>query len=158
MEEYSEFYGFMEEYAGFFEGLVQQEQEKLEALLSNELKDIEQSISAQQAATMRMEKYEKRRMELQNAAGFEELTFRQIIEKAQADQKAPLEALFTRVTQAVDQIKFYNEKSMELVRTNLQLLNDAVSPEKRQEAQSYQASGTQKESWGRGVSLFETKI
>ena len=54
-----ELFCFLEEYAQLLESMVDSEKEKLECLLSNELKRIEQSVSNQQTVSMQIENFEK---------------------------------------------------------------------------------------------------
>ncbi|MEM1485295.1 hypothetical protein V6615_10510 [Oscillospiraceae bacterium PP1C4] len=151
------FFEFMETYTEFFESMVSVEKEKLEALLSFQLKKIEQAISAGQANAMKLENYEKKRMELQVQAGFAEATFQEIIDSIDGELKKVLENLLRRMNNAVQEIKFYNGKSMGLAKINLQSINDAVPSSARSEAQGYTSLKTQADAYKNTVS-FETKI
>lgn len=114
-----EYITFMEEYTEFLEHMVQDEREKLAALSSRDLKRIEHSISVSQANAMKMENNEIRRVTLQNKAGFEGLSFRELIEKATPLEKSWLTQLFTRFEKAVQEIRFHNDKSMQVARDGM---------------------------------------
>lgn len=152
------FFGFLKEYADFLDTVVSEEKEKLEALLSFELKRIEQSISAGQAIAMQMDGYEKKRLALQRQAGLEGKTFRQIMEAADGESAAKLRNLFERIEHALLDIKFYSAKSMGLVKMGLQTTNQAVSSSGKSEPHGYTAFRTQTACAHNSADSFETKI
>ncbi len=115
----SEYVGFLHTYMDFLDKMLQDEGEKLKAIQSRELPRIERSIAVSQANAKQLDNYEQRRMELQTDAGFGGMTFRQLIEKAPADEKGALQTLYARFEQAVQEIKFNNDKSMAVARDNL---------------------------------------
>ena len=59
-----ELFTFLTEYTEFFEKMEDTQQEKLELLLSGDLKKIEQSIMVQQAMDKQLENKERRLMEI----------------------------------------------------------------------------------------------
>lgn len=116
----NQIYTFLEEYSLFFEEMVDAEKLKLSILLSNDLKAIEENILVQQVNAKRIENIEKRRIELFQLQGYHQLTFKEIIDLNQ--EEAPiLLNYFTRVEKAINQIKHFNKKSLELIRFNLSL-------------------------------------
>lgn len=153
----SEFCCFLEEYAQFLESMVESEKIKLESLLTNELKRIEQSVSSQQAVSMQIENFETRRQQLQKQAGFEDATLREIINQANPADQQTLRPIFDRMQRAAEEVKFLNEKSMKVVKTNLQLLRSLTPPNIQGNNRGYLQDG-EKPDWGKNVSLFETKI
>lgn len=156
-QDYKEiFYGFLNEYAAFFEEMVNLENEKLGALLSNNLAAIERSISVHQATEKRLENLERRRAELQTAAGFGGKTFYEIIGLSPAEKKQELQLLFNRVEQAISQIKYLNGKSMAVARDNLQGL--AKRQHNTQLAKGYSQSGESGSDTPQGGTLLKTKV
>lgn len=154
---FEEFCDFLDEYAQFLESMVQSEKTKLECLLTNELKRIEHSVSSQQAVSMRIENYEKRRQQMQIQAGFEHATLREIINQVDSEDQQKLRTIFARMQKAAQEVKFLNEKSMKIVQTNLQLLHTITPPEKQVSDQGYSQHGKQAD-WKNNGLLFETKI
>lgn len=154
---FKEFCCFLDEYAQFLESMVESEKSKLESLLTNELKRIEQSVSSQQAVSMKIENYEKRRQQMQSQAGFEHATLREIINQANEEDQQNLRTIFARMQKAAQEVKYLNEKSMKIVQTNLQLLHSITPPNKQVSDQGYSQDGKQAD-WGKNGSLFETKI
>lgn len=155
MEGIQQYVRFMSGYAGYFEGLAGEEKEKLDALLSNDLKRIEQSIAQQQAVEKKMSQLEELRESLQKEAGFEGMTCQQILPLLDGEDKAELEWAYKRLSDAVAAVKFYNQKSMSVCKQNLQLIgSEAVDP-----AGPSTYSPTQKVGEGyAGAKLFDKKI
>lgn len=124
MSKYALVSSFLEEYAAFFEAILVTEKEKLQILMHGDLKEIEKSIAVQQANEKKIQNMEKKRTEMQKEAGFDGLTLKQIIENFEGVEKQNLENLFTRIDQALSDIKFFNKKGIEVVQTNLHLFGE----------------------------------
>lgn len=153
-----QFYNFMGEYANFLESLVETEKEKLDSLLSNQLKRIEHSVSSQQAAYMQIENYEKRRLLLQKEAGIGDLTFREILDRVALEEQEKMKEIFVRMQKAAEEVKFLNEKSMKLVKINMQTLNSTAPADLQSNGSGYTQDGMQPEWNQNSKALFETKI
>ncbi|MFR6327882.1 MAG: flagellar protein FlgN [Eisenbergiella sp.] len=74
-----EIFVFLTEYTEFLEKMEVTQQEKLDLLLSGDLKKIEQSIMVQQAMDKQLENLEQARMRLFQEHGVEGKTFRELI-------------------------------------------------------------------------------
>lgn len=155
MEERERYIRFMAGYAGYFEGLAEGEKDKLDALLSHDLQRMERSIAQQQAVEKKMEQLEELRESLQQAAGFGNMTGQQIIALLNGAEKNELEQAYKRLSDAVASVKFYNQKSMDVCKQNLQLIgSEVVDP-----AAPPTYSPTQRASEGyTGAKLFDKKI
>lgn len=119
-------YIFLEEYTLFFEEMVEAEKLKLNILLSNDLKAIEENILVQQVNAKRIENMERKRLELFNSLGYNQLTFKEIIQ-LNHDESNVLTDYYSRVEKAINQIKYFNKKSLELIRFNLSLSDKETS-------------------------------
>ncbi len=155
MEERERYIRFMAGYAGYFEGLAEGEKDKLDALLSHDLQRMERSIAQQQAVEKKMEQLEELRESLQQAAGFGNMTGQQIIALLNGAEKNELEQAYKRLSDAVASVKFYNQKSMDVCKQNLQLIgSEVVDP-----AAPPTYSPTQRAGEGyTGAKLFDKKI
>ncbi|MDL2295072.1 hypothetical protein LJC60_10755 [Ruminococcaceae bacterium OttesenSCG-928-D13] len=116
---HDEFVSFMVDYTAFLARMRADENDKLAALSSRELSRIEHSISVSQANAKQLGNFEARRQALQAAAGYEGLTFRQLIELAPDEDQDRLWQLFTRFEGSVAEIRFFNDKSMAVARDNM---------------------------------------
>lgn len=117
MIDYEKLIHFFDEYTCFYESMVNEENNKLKILLSNDLKLIEENILVQQVNAKRMENMENRRITLFDSMKLGQYSFRQIIDLM--EDKTVLQAYYTRIDHAIQQIKYMNQKSMELIRLNL---------------------------------------
>lgn len=113
------YFGLLHEYVEFLARMVENEKGKLAALSSRNLTQIEHSITVSQADAKRLENYEAKRLAMQAEAGYEGLSFREILDKVQDDLQRELLPLFTAFENYVAEIRFYNDKSMALARDNM---------------------------------------
>lgn len=114
-----QFVTFMVSYTDFLEKMCQNENDKLQALSSRQLPRIEHSITVSQANAKQLENMESKRMALQAAAGYEGMSFRQLIDSAAPNEQDKLWKLFTRFESNVAEIRFLNDKSMAVARDNM---------------------------------------
>lgn len=113
------FLQFMAEYTAFLAQMRTDESEKMAALVSRDLKRIEQSIARSQANAKQLENFEKKREVVQAQAGYEGLTFRQLIDVAPLENQEKLWELFAKFEGSVAEIKFYNDKAMAVARDGM---------------------------------------
>lgn len=111
---------FLEEYALFFEEMVEAEKTKLNTLLSNDLKAIEENILTQQVNAKRIENMENRRLSMFNQLGYPQKSLREVIQLLGEDAYE-LSNYYHRLEKAISLIKHFNKKSLELIRFNLSL-------------------------------------
>ena len=143
---------FMQQYVDFLEQAAAGEDEKYAALLSYDAKRMDRAIAGQQAVNMRLARMEAQREEEQRSAGVEGLTFSQMLEEAQGEEHELLAALFVRFRKAVDDIKFFNAKSIAFAREGLR-----ITHANEQGNSAYEASG-HKSKTPYGTSMFETEV
>lgn len=124
-----EFLTFVEEYTQFLEHMTDDESEKLSALNSRDIGRIERSIATSQANAKQLENYEIKRISLQAKAGYDGLTFTQLVERADPLEQGWLRQLFSRFERSVTEIRFRNDKSMAVARDNMLAIDpEAVLP------------------------------
>lgn len=124
---------FFEKYNVFLRTMLNNEKEKLSALLSNSLPRIEHSILTAQADAKQMDSMEKKRMTLQQNVGCGGYTLEQLIDELPSDMRARMSELCDEVRSAVEEIRFHNEKSMDVARTNVRRINpDALAAQPKQ--------------------------
>lgn len=126
MSKLDQILSFLEEYATFFEEMVEAEKLKLSILLTNDLKAIEENILVQQVNAKRIDNMENRRITLFNALGYKNLSLKEIIE-SNIEGQYELSLSYNRIDKAINQIKHFNKKSLELIRFNLSLSENKVS-------------------------------
>ncbi len=110
------------------EVMLEQEREKRKALVTSNAEKIEAALKTQQASSMQLENLERKRIDAQNAAGYSNKTASEIIsELGDTEAAKELKAIYVRWKATVDEIKDYNEKSMELASANLKLYDALVN-------------------------------
>ena len=150
----TEFRTLMEEYIAFLEESVEREKEKYAALVSYDPKRTDKVVAEQQAANMRLAQLEERREEAQRQAGWEGLTFRENLERTDGAEKDTLTGLFERFENTVNEIRFYNSRSLSFANDGLRILGAAGVG---QQTGTYDAAGRQRDGV-KGASLFETEV
>ncbi len=150
MEQYRE---FMESYVCFMEEMAQGESEKYSAMLSYDSKRIDHAVSRQQAMNMRLGQLEEQREQEQKQLGFEGMTFQQILAHLEPENREDFASLFRRFEQAINDVKYFNGKSISFAQAGLQMLGKMGN----NQAGTYGANGKRPDGGG-GISLFEAKV
>ena len=110
---------FLKAYLELFEGVLVDEKEKLKNFTTFDINKINASIAKQQANELKIANIEAKRIELQKVLGYENMTFKEII--ATFDDKKEVNELYRKISTVVHDIKFYNQKAMELAKGQLVL-------------------------------------
>lgn len=148
-----QFSAFLVTYVDFLEEMAKGEREKYSALISYEPKQVDRVVSRQQAMNMRLTQLEEQREKEQAAAGLEGLTFSEILARLEERDQGELPELFRSFGKAVDEIKYFNEKSIAFVKEGMRLMG---MPEEGAPVAPYSHNGRQRREGG--IPLFETKI
>lgn len=141
MNGYQEFYDFMQEYTTFFQNAAATEEEKLRALLSDDLHRIERALTVHQRLIKQVEQYEKQRAALQERLGLQGKTFKEIISMEDVSHQQELKSLFSSFDAAIRNIKHSNSRSLDIARLNLQILEE-LQPAGVTDSHCYTQSGT----------------
>lgn len=123
---HEDFVAFMVDYTAFLGRMRADENDKLKALSSRELPRIEHSISVSQANAKQLQNFETRRVAMQAAAGYDGLSFRELIEKTPGNEQDRLWQLFSRFENNVAEIRFFNDKAMAVARDNMIEINPSA--------------------------------
>lgn len=149
---------FLEDYTCFLEKAIQAQKDKLEAVLTHEVTVLESSVAAQQNLAVQMEQYEKNREKFQFQAGFPNKTLTEIAQALEPDHPSEANKVLnchSRMSKAVDQIKFLNSKAMHVVETSLNVLNLSAPSVNNLDAYTERAK---KIAGSSGQSIFQTKV
>ncbi|MGN0620322.1 MAG: flagellar export chaperone FlgN [Porcipelethomonas sp.] len=149
------FYGFMLEYTEFFEETADKEKEKLSALLSDDLKRIEACLNEHQSIVKRTEQYERDRLKIQKELGFENMTFREVIDSCRGEEKEQLQSLYQRFKIAIDSVKHSNKTSLQVAETNLKIMEN-ITRGAVTDAKCYDTRGVASKS--RNIGILNRKI
>lgn len=121
MNELKAFRDFIGEYTALFEEMAQLGRRQLDSIMARELNDVNDCAVSLQTFIKKLDSMEKKRFEIQKQAGFDGLTFSQIIDKLPADEKDDFRQLFDKLSTCISDVNFYNQKSHEQVRADLRL-------------------------------------
>ena len=159
MSEFATFLTATERCVAQCKSMLAFEQEKRQALLADDLTRLESMIQAQQAAIMRLESLEKQRMEAQEKAGYNTMRADEILELLdEGPEKDALARHVIELKQTMDDIRYQNDRAMEIARANLQIVNTLVAGGDQKERQGvYRPKQDGGASFQQGSS-FETKI
>lgn len=124
-QRFDDFITLMQNYTTFLEKMLADEKDRFAALASLELPRIEHCIAVSQANAKQLQNYEAKRIETQRMAGFDGMSFRDLLQKLPLEEQGVLEPLFVRFGSMVEEIRFNNDKSMALARDNM----TSISPE-----------------------------
>ncbi|MFT3951779.1 MAG: hypothetical protein QM689_07560 [Oscillospiraceae bacterium] len=127
------YYTFMLNYTAFFETVREQEKEKLEAILSNDLPRIRAALNAQQLLLKKIESMEAQRLALQTELGLEGKNLRETAQAFYGDEKRSIFELGIRLDRIVKSIQYFNKKSLEIADKQMQFYGEDDS--------SYDAKG-----------------
>ena len=152
-----EFIEYLGEYADFLESMIEEQNDKLEALLSHDIPTIERSVARQQVLTIRMDQLEQGREKRIYKKPMHPYTrfLLQAVPSMDPEQAQKILDCHERMSRAIEQIKFLNEKAMHLVETNLQLVNMEVPSETQTQLYTERAK---KIAGSANSSIYEKKI
>ncbi len=115
---------FMADYAEFFENVREQEKEKLEALLSNDLPRMQKSLSEQQIVLKKAEAMEKKRLAMLKEIGCENLPLREVAARFDGEEKQRIISSGIRLDRAVKSIQYFNRKALEIAGMQMEFFYD----------------------------------
>lgn len=102
------------------------EQDKRQALLGYEVKEVEQITNRQQALTMKLEIAEKKRVIAQEACGFDNKTSSEILNELSEEDKKVFKPVFEKIVNTAENLKITNKASLDIVAIELNLLKDKI--------------------------------
>lgn len=137
--------------------LLDQEQEKRQALLGSDDKRLGAVLQAQQAAVMKLDGLEKRRIAAQSAAGFASKNAEEVLAGLpEGAEKERLGKLFDEMRRTARELKELNKTALNIARESLYLI-EAVTGQARREAGGTYKPGRPMDRTVRGIG-FEEKI
>lgn len=134
----NEFQRVLKELIELFTQLTGIEQVKLEAAAGNHVATVEECMTKEQALTMKLRGLEKEREKYQAEAGYEGMTFHQILEQASEQEAKELLPLFDGLSRVIQMCQEVNEDSQKILKTNLHMIERAL---KEKEGSTYTGDG-----------------
>lgn len=104
--------------------MLECEQAKRKALISGKEQELENVVQRQQAEIMKLQSLESQRLEQQAKMGMEGLSASQMLKRIpEGRQKEELASCFDSLCKIAEELKFYNQKALEIAKANLQFIN-----------------------------------
>lgn len=128
MENYSEFNALMKDFIELFDNLIDVEQRKLDAVITDDIAEVEESIKKEQAVILRLRGLEHRRETVQNSMGMKDRTFREILDLAPKDVSETLNPLFQDLSQKVRTFQSINDNARDAVNVKLHNIQSKLNP------------------------------
>ena len=123
-----ELIAFLGKYRDELRTALENESEKRRALISGEPARLEAMLQMQQAETMKIQNFEKKRLAMQDALGFGGLRAKQLAEALpEGEQRQALAAVPDEITALVTDIREQNRQALELANGNLRIIEKAVT-------------------------------
>lgn len=118
---------FLDKYRDELKTALDNESEKRRALISGEPARLEAMLQMQQAETMKIQNFEKKRLELQKELGFPGLRAKELPALIpEGEQRQRLAAVLEEITEIVGNIREQNRQALELANGNLRIIEKAV--------------------------------
>ncbi len=126
MENIDKFKAVIQEMIEFFEQFQALEKAKLEAVSRNDIIYLEDCMKKEQAEILVLRGLERKQLEVQKELGFENATFREIIELAPVEYKAQLEAMYKELSNSIEIFKSTTEGIKKSIELNLYAIDNAL--------------------------------
>ena len=156
--QYNEYISFLTIYRDELLLSLENEREKRQALLDNDLVRLEAMLQVQQAATMKLRGFETRRIALQSKLGLPDVRAKELLsEISDYDAQRSIDGLFTEIADIAGEIREQNKQAIELAKTSLKILA-LVMQDEVTDAQSslYGPENGRRNAYSTGNTLEET--
>lgn len=139
MDIFQMYYDFMAEYSNFFFQVEGVESNKLKALLSNDLEEIETVMAEYQTCIKKAQQYETNRVKLCEELGFGNMKFAQIAQLFDGEQKRRLVIQNNSLESTVKTISYMNKRSMEIAQMQMKYVSELENS--KDNAHMYKSNG-----------------
>lgn len=146
MEAYTDFIALIKDYIELFDTLIDVEQEKLDAVTTDDIIKVEESIKQEQAVILRLKGLEHRRELAQTSMDMKDLTFREILEQAPEDVSTAMNPVFQELIRKVRTFQSINDNAKDAIHVKLHHIQSMLNPSS--EGKTYSSSGTDSPSEG----------
>lgn len=126
MEGLAKFKAIITELIELFNELSKIETKKLNAVVENNLKDLEECMKDEQVGIMKLKVLEKRREDAQDALGLEKLSFKEIISTLENEQKYEMERMYAALEEALANFNKHADSTKIAIETNLYSIDNIL--------------------------------
>lgn len=124
---YEEFIAVLSDLSKVFVHLHRVEQTKLTAALDNNIELLQNCMTKEQAASMELKGLERKRMQLQASLGFADLSFQEIVERAEPEYVFELNTAVKLLGDSIREFEAISNEAGTVIEMNLANLNMLLS-------------------------------
>lgn len=125
--------------------MTETEQNKFDAAVKNRIFDVENCMKTEQAMIMRLRGLDKKREALQKQLGYENKTFREIIEMQPETEKETLQNMFEQMQNNLSKYHEIAKSASDILQLNLHRIDQNLERLRgMQESATYNAKGSVK--------------
>jgi hypothetical protein len=128
----NDFIAFIKELIQFFDELTQVEKTKLQAAIQNDIPTLEDCMKKEQVELLKFRGMEKRRQTILSSLGWENKTFSEILETAEATYKEELSAIYIKLNSAVKLYRDTFDSAKNVIEVNLHTIEKTLAQLKHQ--------------------------
>lgn len=127
MADLTGFAELMKQLIELFDRMIPLEQEKLNVVKQNQVSALEELIKKEQAEIMALRGLDQKREKQQKELGFENMAFREILERLPQEQHEEFQELFDSLGARVKDFQSITESSRAIMEVNLHAINKMVA-------------------------------
>lgn len=118
---------FFDEYILHYKELLAFENQKLELIVANNVTELSNCLSKEQALIMKGNSLEKKRISLMNEQGLSDIKFGEIIDNSPKEFSTRLKSSYSELSKYVNEVKRINTNAMEIVNGKLSAVESKLS-------------------------------
>lgn len=126
MENIEKFKEVIQEMIDFFKQFQELEHTKFEAVRQNDLISLEECMKKEQADILVLRGLERKQAQVQKELGFEDKSFKEILDLVPYEKKAELEAMYNELLNSLEIFKSTTEGIKKTIELNLYAIDNAV--------------------------------
>lgn len=126
MSNYKELLTQLEKYVVLFQELTATQQKKLEAAQDYNMEALDECMKAEQADTLLLRGYDKKRIQLQDELNFHDMTFNEILPLLPQEHQYEFSKTFRSLNDAYVQYKDTADCAKQMIEINIHRLSNAV--------------------------------
>lgn len=127
MSDFNELLALLKKHVALFEELTAVEQKKLEAAQNYDVPVLEECMKKEQANTLVLRGYDKKRTQLLEALSFKDMTFRQIIPLLPKEYSYEFTQAFSQLNDAYSLYQSTSNCAKQVIEVNIYRLGNAIS-------------------------------
>jgi len=122
-----DFYKIMEEIMNLVDSVIALENQKLDAIASNDISELDRIMKEEQAIILQFRGLEKKRDKIQDDLGLSSLTFREMIDKDTLSNSKELAKLYQQMNEKMKEVKTVTDCTKKYIELHLHSLDTLIT-------------------------------